>query len=163
MRTRAILALSVLVLGDIYLSLLGCASRPLEAIDDVPEAPTPIHYAPEKRGQVTPKLPISPVIPRYVIEADQAEGPGRLLQRVPVRPFRSQGQFMGFQIVDLFPGENIHTTHILPGDIVTRINGRRVDRPEQFMRLFQDLHQWESIEIELLRGETRITVVFQIQ
>lgn len=143
----------------------GCASRPLEAIDDVPEEPTPLQYAPARQMAVAP-APIqrqTPIIPRYVIEAVQAEGPGRLLQRVPVRPFRAQGKFMGFQIVDLFPGENIQSTHIRRGDVITKINGRRVDRPEQFMRLFQDLHMWESLEIELLRGDLRKVVLYTIQ
>ena len=154
---------ALLFLGELSFSSIGCASRPLDAIEDVPEGPTPIHYAPKTTVEPTPQLPRVPVIPRYIIEAVQAEGPGRLLQRVPVRPFRAQGQFMGFQIVDLFPGENIRTNHIQAGDVVTRINGRRVDRPEQFMRLFQDLHMWETLEIELLRGEIRKTVVFQIR
>ena len=159
------LSIALLLLSSLGLALasVGCASRPLEAIEDVPEAPTPIHYNRETRVDRTPQLPSHPIIPRFVIEAVQAEGPGRLLQRVPVMPFRSQGKFIGYQIVDLFPGENLQTNHVLPGDVVVRVNGRRVDRPEQFMRLFQDLHTWERVEIELLRGDIRKTVVFLIQ
>ena len=160
-RTLPIVLLLLSSLG-LATASVGCASRPLEAIADVPEAPTPIHYTREKRAD-TPQVPSLPIIPRFVIEAVQAEGPGRLLQRVPVMPFRSQGKFIGYQIVDLFPGENIQTNHIQPGDVIVRVNGRRVDRPEQFMRLFQDLHTWDRVEIELLRGEIRKTVVFLIQ
>jgi len=151
--------------GGLLLQSTGCASRPLEAIEDVPEEPTPLQYAPARQMATAP-APVqhqAPAIPRYIIKAVQAEGPGRLLQRIPVQPFRAQGKFMGFQIVDLFPGENIQTTQIRRGDVITRINGRRVDRPEQFMRLFEDLHTWESLEIELLRGDIRKVVLFTIQ
>ena len=151
-------------------AITACASRPMEPIEKVGEEPTNIHTSPSTvrapaamaPPQATAK-PIVSVIPRYILEAIQAQGPGRFLQRVPVLPFRDGGEFVGFQILDLFPGEGIRIQSIRKGDVVTKVNGRRVDRPEQFMKLFEELHLWTQVSIQFERQGVPMSVLYQVQ
>ena len=148
----------------------ACASRPLEPIEKVGEEPTAIHTSPSTVRSHSKTVPASTnstpkvsVIPRYILEAIQAQGPGRFLQRVPVLPFRDGGEFVGFQILDLFPGEGIRIQSIRKGDVVTKVNGRRVDRPEQFMKLFEELHLWTQVSIQFERKGVPMSVLYEIQ
>lgn len=134
-----------------------CSSRQLDPVPSVPPEPTPI-------GVQTKLAPLAQrILPINAILAAQAEGPGRLLQRVPVVPFRDNGRFLGFQIVALFPGEEIRVDGLRAGDIISRVNGMRIDRPEQFMNLFAQIHQESSLEIEIIRDGQFKIVRFLIQ
>ena len=154
----------------LLVGIMACASRPLEPIEKVGEEPTAIHT---KQSSASPSPPSvdsnsnvkeSPkVIPRYILEVIQAQGPGRFLQRVPVVPYRDRGEFIGFQIVELFPGEGIRVNSIHKGDVVTKVNGRRVDRPEQFMQLFDEVHLLNEITIHFERKGTPMNVTYQVQ
>ena len=150
---------------SIALTISACASRPMEPIEKVGEKPTDIYTArtvsapePQRAAAAAP-----PVIPRYILEAIQAQGPGRFLQRVPVVPYRQGDEFVGFQILELFPGERLGIQSIRKGDVVTKINGKRVDRPEQFMKLFEELHLWNQVSIQFERQGVPMNVFYHIQ
>ena len=150
---------------SIVLTISACASRPMEPIEKVGEEPTAIHTV---RAAKAPKPQQAPTetpltIPRYILEVIQAQGPGRFLQRVPVVPYRQETEFIGFQILELFPGEGLRIQSIQKGDVVTKINGKRVDRPEQFMKLFEELHLWNQVSIQFERQGVPMNVVYHIK
>ena len=122
-----------------------------------------VPYESGLQTEVEPPSQKKLVIPRYALLEVQSQGPGRILQRVPIRPFRQGGQFLGFQIVQLFPGEGIAVRGVQLGDVILRINGRRMDRPEQFMKLFQGMDQWSEVIFELLRNGRELSVRYSVE
>ena len=155
-QNRCASLLITLLLG----ALSACAGHPLEPLDKVADAPTPISIAPEQRGNA---LQARPVIPRAHLNQVLAEGPGRLLQRVQLIPYRENKRFVGFQITTLFPNEGWSVPGVQIGDVISRVNGLRVDRPEQFMHLFESLATAQQVDLELVRNGAPIRVVFPIE
>ena len=91
-------------------------------------------------------------------------GLGRFLQHVETRPSFHKGAFVGFRIVSLFPGEPAFASlDLRPGDTVTRINGRSIERPEQAVAVWEDLRTASKLVVDYRRnGEPhalRFTIV----
>ncbi|MDH4283125.1 MAG: hypothetical protein OEV36_10770 [Myxococcales bacterium] len=84
-------------------------------------------------------------------------GLGRFLQNVTLEPAFHQGAFVGFRIVSLFPGEPAFASlDLRPGDTVTRINGRPIERPEQAAAVWEDLRAASNLVVSYRRdGEER--------
>ena len=156
-KRACLLALSLLITTD-----FGCAGP-----QSVPEIPHSKYERKPNESGLQTKVETTSLkrllIPRYALLEVQSQGPGRILQRVPIRPFRQGGQFLGFQIVQLFPGEGIAVRGVQVGDVILRINGRRMDRPEQFMKLFQGMDQWTEVIFELLRNGEELSVRYSVE
>ncbi len=138
----------------------ACGGHQLEKLDKVGDKPTPISISPEQK-----QAPVHtrPVISRGHLDQVLAEGPGRLLQRVQLIPYRENNRFIGFQITTLFPNEGWRVPGVQIGDVISRINGLRMDRPEQFMHLFQSLVTAQQLDLELIRNGSPIRIVFPIE
>lgn len=90
-------------------------------------------------------------------------GPGRFLQRVRVKKADDpQGRFAGWRIVELFPGETDVATVLVPGDIVVRVNGQSVERPEQFKSVWDSLALSSELIVTVRRGATQSDVRYRI-
>jgi len=92
------------------------------------------------------------------------EGLGRFLQNVQTEPSFHKGTFVGFRIVSLFPGEPAFASlDLRPGDTVTRINGKPIERPEQAAAAWDDLRTASNLVVDYRReGEEhalRFTIV----
>ncbi|MGB5548196.1 MAG: hypothetical protein WBM74_16580, partial [Polyangiales bacterium] len=81
------------------------------------------------------------------------EGLGRFLQNVQTEPEFHKGAFVGFRIVSLFPGEPAYASlDLRPGDTVTRINGRPIERPEQAIAVWEELRTASVLVVDYRRG-----------
>jgi type II secretory pathway component PulC len=90
-------------------------------------------------------------------------GPGRFLQRVRVKKADDpQGRFAGWRIVELFPGEADAASVLVPGDIVVRVNGQSVERPEQFNTVWDSLALSSELVVTVRRGATQSDVRYRI-
>jgi len=90
-------------------------------------------------------------------------GLGRFLQNVQTEPVFHKGAFVGFRIVSLFPGEPAFASlDLRPGDTVTRINGRRIERPEQAAAVWEDLRTASSLVVDYRRNSERHALRFTI-
>lgn len=64
--------------------------------------------------------------------ATLSAGPGAFLQRIDVKPALDGGRFHGWRIVALRGGPSAWgSADLEPGDVVTRVNGHPLERPEQ--------------------------------
>ena len=90
-------------------------------------------------------------------------GFGRWLQTVSVDPLVTRGHFKGWIIRSLNSADRCYAgLDIRPGDVVTRVNGRGVERPEEALEVWTKLPAAPELVIDLLRdGEAR-TVRFGI-
>ena len=83
-------------------------------------------------------------------------GLGRFLQNVETEPAFHKGSFVGFRIVSLFPGEPAFASlDLRPGDTVTRINGKPIERPEQAAAVWEDLRTASNLVVDYQRGGER--------
>jgi hypothetical protein len=90
-------------------------------------------------------------------------GLGAYLQNVETQPAFHQGVFVGFRIVSLFPGELTYASlDLRPGDTVTRVNGRSIERPEQAVAVWEALRTASNLVVHYRRGEEEHALHFRI-
>jgi len=90
-------------------------------------------------------------------------GLGRFLQNVETEPAFHKGTFVGFRIVSLFPGEPAFASlDLRPGDTVTRINGKPIERPEQAAAVWEDLRTASNLVVDYRRGGEKHALRFTI-
>ncbi len=90
----------------------------------------------------------------YRDEVDQAvdAGLGRFLQNIRVEPSLVDGGFQGFRIVEVRDPEAWEKFDLGPGDVVTSINGKPIERPEQAHEVFVSLKSADALVVRYLRG-----------
>lgn len=90
-------------------------------------------------------------------------GFGHFLQTIEVAPVLERGAFVGFRIVRFraedgrYDGIELH-----PGDVVTRVNGSPIERPEQALAVFQGLRVVSELRVEYTRDRERREIRFAI-
>lgn len=100
---------------------------------------------------------IGAAITRAQMKEFLARGPQDFIQQVQVKPAFRQGKFFGWRIIDYVgPGP------ITRGDIVCRVNGRSIERPDEFMAVWQALSRQNYLEIELQRKAKPIKLFYAI-
>ncbi len=126
-------------------------------------APPPAQKSPDSSLQPVPRVKTG-VIARNDLLPVLDAGLGRFLQNVETRPSFHKGAFVGFRIVSLFPGEpTFASLDLRPGDTVTRINGKSIERPEQAVAVWEGLRTASKLVVDYRRnGEAhalRFTIV----
>jgi hypothetical protein len=146
------------------------ADQPPKRNDKWEEENAPLDDAPPADGQ-KPESSLDASYPRVstgVISRDELVpvldgGLGRFLQNVQTDPVFHKGAFVGFRIVSLFPGEPAFASlDLRPGDTVTRINGRRIERPEQAAAVWEDLRTASNLVVDYRRDSERHALRFTI-
>src|SRR5450432_1868769 len=80
-----------------------------------------------------------------------ASGLGAFLSRVSLddHPAKTpDGKFVGFKITAL-QGESWRGVDLKPGDVVTKVNGFPIERPEQALEVFQSLDIASELRVEV--------------
>ena len=118
------------------LILPACASNP------PPEAPRPF-VVPVAEAEPSAQAPKRAVpqgqIRREDVLAVLSEGPPSFLARVDVEPVRDRGgNFLGWKVLSMRDAEWAEG-ELKVGDVVTRVNGKRIEDPFQFFDVFQSL------------------------
>lgn len=143
-------------------SLPGCASAPTpapvgpEAEPEAPDLPAPPE-GPSTAKNKTPKLASTNgllvktsegvwAIRRGALQRIQKEGAQQFIQQVRVRPTFTRGRFYGWRVLAYRgPGK------LRQGDVVRRVNGASIERPEQFMKVWEAMAERSRLEIHLVR------------
>jgi hypothetical protein len=147
------LTVAITYLGCFALLGLGCAHdaavRSGGAVTLVDEAPEDDQF----------------VIPRSTVEHALELGPAWFVRQLSVRPIVTRDErFFGFQLMALFPGrEDISQLPIRTGDIIQRVNGQSIERPEQFMSIWHSLATASHVSVQLMRGNQSLLVTWVIQ
>lgn len=91
-------------------------------------------------------------------------GPAHLLAQVPVMPVLDDAnELLGFRIEAFFPdAPDFHHVDLVRGDLVTAINGLRIERPEHLFDLYQDLRTAPRLQIDVIRKDTLRTLTWEI-
>lgn len=135
--------------------LCGCATAPPPS----PSSPPP--PAPESRMETQAAAP--PVIRRAELLAVLDTSPGYFLQHVQTEPRFDHGQFAGWRLVHFFPGDpRFVDVDLHAGDVVTRVNGQSIERPDQFLAVWTSLRSARELVVELDRAGQPQTLRFTI-
>jgi S1-C subfamily serine protease len=93
------------------------------------------------------------VIPRAALQAELAGGIGRFLRQVRTEPSLARGRFVGWRVLELFSGRgDVNVLVLRPGDTVMRVNGRSVERPEDFKAIWDGLPSAHELILDIQRG-----------
>ena len=146
----------------------GCsgASRqgraPATARDVDPPASAPAAAPPSPASQLSKDKEVATqarpatlgdgVITRAEMRRTVDEGAQAFIQRVQIRPAFRNGQFYGWRVLEYRgPGP------VRAGDIVRRVNGQSLERPEQFMKAWEGLKRRAELVLEMVRhGRTLV-------
>jgi type II secretory pathway component PulC len=92
-----------------------------------------------------------------------SRGLGAFLARVEVEPSLAQGRFHGWRIIALGgPEADWEGIDLAPGDVVTDVNGRKVERPEEALSSWQSLAVAKELRIGRERRGERRELVYPI-
>ena len=92
-----------------------------------------------------------------IIARFHKSGPHKLLRALETEPARINGKLLGFRIVSLAPDAAfLRRAQLLPGDIITSVNGAPLLTPDDFMKVWSSLPKLAAIEVNLLRGSDAI-------
>jgi len=146
----------------VALALAGCATAAPMRDGDEPlieeggvtraAAPTP---APAPAAPPPAPFPASPpgTIPRAALREILGTSPGTFLSRVDVDAAFVGTTFYGWRVRRLFPGDaRLAAIDVIPGDVVIRINGAAVERPDQFLAVWRTAPTRRDLVIELRRA-----------
>lgn len=142
------------------LALSGCATR---RVADV--SPDEVNWSEATRVPTAPAPPPAEdntpaVLTRQVLVDAAARGLGHFLSEVDVSPVVDAGRFVGFRL-----NSAIHLRRwrragadLLPGDVVTRVNGLPIDRPERAVGCLAALRDATELRVDLLRRGQPVAV-----
>ncbi len=102
-------------------------------------------------------------VPRAVFDAWLERGPQYLLSQVVPMPVTQAKRFLGFRLSRWFPAHpEVHEGAVRTGDVVLRVNGRSVERPDQFLYAWKQLRGVEAVVIEGTRDGAPLKATLRI-
>lgn len=89
------------------------------------------------------------------------QGLGRVLARLKVSPAMERGRFQGFRVNAIDPAW-AHAG-IQANDVLLRLNGQAIERPEQAQLAFESLRVASELALELLRDGQKVALRYRIE
>ena len=89
--------------------------------------------------------------------------PNSLMKLIRILPINQGGRLVGYQVN---PGEDSHLLNrfnLQPGDILTTINGIKLDNPINGLSAIQQLANAEQINLEVLRNQQPLSFAFNVE
>jgi type II secretory pathway component PulC len=111
---------------------------------------------PPSKGK-KPQSELTPSAPGSIRRAELAKvldaSPGLFLQHVQTEPRFANGRFHGWRVVSFFPGDTRFAgVDLQAGDVVTRVNGKPIEQPDQFMAVWTELRTGKELVVDVERG-----------
>lgn len=135
------------------LALMACAGS---------EAPPP---ATPKAATAEPPAPSEPgpkeSVSRSTVDAALKAGLGQFLAHVEVEALVEKGKFVGWKIVEL-RGDMWAGVDLKPGDVVTRVNGFKIERDHEANAAFKSLAVASEIRVNVVREGKPVEIRFSI-
>jgi S1-C subfamily serine protease len=100
-------------------------------------------------------------IGRAALEEVLSAGPAGVLASVQTDSVVDDGKFVGFRIVS-FRVEVDPCLDLREEDVLTRVNGRVIERPEHYFEVFEALRTAKEIRFDLLRDGEPVTLTYPV-
>lgn len=155
------LGLSTCVVG-LVLAAAGCsgshgAPPPRTGPPAAGEPSPPPPPASQPAASVPTTTERAGVVTRAELETHLRDGAQSFIQKVRVRPAFRGGRFLGWRVLAYEgPGP------IRIGDVVMRVNGEELERPDQFMKAWNGLRGRSDLVVEMIRAGKRVALRFPI-
>jgi hypothetical protein len=93
------------------------------------------------------------LIPRKIYDEWLRRGASYFIRQVTVTPIQENEEFVGFRLDTLFEDHVLFAEgEIRKGDIVQRVNGLPIGRPEQFMKVWDALKGRRALTVHIIRS-----------
>jgi len=89
-------------------------------------------------------------------------GLGKFLQRADLKPELHEGTFVGFRIVELHPPAWWQGVDLVPGDVITRVNGMPIEQPTDAHAAFESLRTSDKLVVSYLRDGASRELAYSI-
>jgi type II secretory pathway component PulC len=149
--------------------LAGCATTqsPAQKSAAAPDDAVPATSSAAPPPAASPQAPADPTpdhtIGRREIDAVLAQSPGYFLQHVETKAQFRGGHFHGWRLIAFFPGDNRFSgIDLQAGDVVTSVNGKPIEQPDQFMAVWTALRSSKELTVDVERDGTPRTLRWQI-
>ncbi|HET9957794.1 MAG TPA: hypothetical protein VFQ61_25020 [Polyangiaceae bacterium] len=90
------------------------------------------------------------------------QGVPAFLQKVQVEASVRDGKFVGWQVRGLFPPADWQGIDLQPGDVITAVNGKSIERETDAYDVFVSLKTAPRLEVSVLRGAEPRRLTFEI-
>lgn len=109
------------------------------------------HVRGSERDSLAPVVQVA-TISRTALRAELARGIGRFLQNVKIEAVLSHGHFIGWRILAVYSKRpDVHVQGIKAGDVLLRVNGVSVERPEDLKSVWDTLETAKELVLEIER------------
>ena len=159
------------------LGIAACASAPKREPEPAREPTAAVDTTPESDAGDVPEPSAAPRAtltaggqhtPEYLGAIDRAglraildQGLGRVLARLQLSPVLVKGKFQGFRVNQIDPAWA--ASGVAVNDVVLRLNGSPIERPEQAMAAFESLRVASELALELSRDGQTIALRYRIE
>ncbi len=119
----------------------------LEEPADLATTPGPVRPAARPVARRRAPQPLLPEIP--VAPEEGPRNPARLFSEARILPKYEAGQMVGVQVSAIKPGSLFEQMGIQEGDVITELNGIRIDSPEQSAKILLELTSSEEFILQV--------------
>ena len=112
-----------------------------------------------QQGGAPIELPESPKEIRDTL----VQNPAMLNKLVSAVPYRENGRILGYRLTPKQSGGLLETNGILPGDVVTRVNGIALANQKNGIRALRKLVKATSVDLTILRDGVEIPISIPLQ
>lgn len=87
-----------------------------------------------------------------------------LIADVNLRPAVEDDRFVGWRIQFLKPTESPYrASAVRPGDVLTKVNGQALERPDQMMAVWKTLRDSDAITFSVIRAGKPLDITYSIR
>lgn len=125
-----------------------------EVLSFIPQdvRPQPVASLPTSTGEIVKK--ISPN--RFLINREDAMGSvgdvNKFMTQVRMKPHFVMGQPSGYSVSEVIPGSLMEKIGLRNNDIIKKVNGQMINKPEEVFQAYSQLLRDSNIEVEIERG-----------
>jgi type II secretory pathway component PulC len=149
-----------IVLASLFASM-GCGGGQAVAIDlSTGGEDEPLLDEKIEKEAATPVAPPGTIFRKDLNEV-LASGPASVLALITTEPVRSSGQFVGFKISGFTQGAP-QSIDLQVGDVILAVNGRKIERPEHYFEIFEELRVASELRFDLQRDGTKKTLSYAV-
>lgn len=141
---------------------LGDQQELLELSASQPEKPVPAPATATSPVVPVPGSPMRTVLDRR--DVDQAMGDlPKLLSQARAVPYMVNGAMNGFRLDFIAPASFYEKIGLKYGDVLQQVNGVDIRDPGTMLTLFQQLRNEKTVKLDVLRGNQRTAMTFEIR
>ena len=119
--------------------------------------------APPAAGEVVKKLSAN----RYVVNREDVSSSvgniNQFMTQARLKPNFVGGRPSGFSVSEIQPGSLMEKLGLQNNDVVKKVNGQAIDKPEDVFQAYSQLQRDSNIELEIERGGRREVLRYEIR